>query len=273
MGTYSEAIKEFAKKNGISNLINEKEKTKKLICDLYTKQHYVVHYSMLQLGSQLGYRVERIHNVIKFKQAPFIFEYVNKLSTMHAQSKTAVLKNLFKLLANSIYGKFVETGLKRMKVKIATNKKEQDAIITKYSTDLIDDMQLYDENIWAAKLFNPVKRLSKPFFIGFAILDMSKYIIYDFYYNKLKKMFNNVTLLGQDTDSLIVKIRDENTVGKMLDTYKCFDFSELDTSSYFYQKLVKYYNKKVAGPIFKDEHQGHRITEFLRIKTQVVLHS
>lgn len=288
VGEYSPYMKEFAKKYDLADMLNENDKTEKLICDLLPKNHYVVHYSMLQLGVKLGYRVTKIHNIIKFKQAPFIFEYVNQLSELRAKSKTAVLKNLFKLLANSIYGKFVETGLKRMKVKIAMNKKEQNAIISKYTIDLIDGMELYDDNIWIAKLFNPVKRMMKPFFIGFAILDMSKYIIYDFYYNKLKTTFNNVTLLGQDTDSLIIKITDNNTINKMLDNYKSFDFSELDTSSFFYKKLVDYYkqhydensnfptlesfvnyNKKVAGPIFKDEHQGNRILEFCGLRPKL----
>lgn len=286
-GMYSPAMREFAKRVGIEDMINENDKTQKLICDLCPKSHYVVHYNMLQLGLKLGYRVTKIHNIIKFRQAPFIFEYVNHLSKMRAQAATSVLKNLFKLLANSIYGKFVESGLKRMKVKIATNKKEQDAIISKYMIDMIEDNRVYSENLWVSKLFNPVKKMNKPFFIGFAILDLSKYIIYDFYYNKLKKNFDSVTLLGQDTDSLIVKITDPSIDDKMLDMYKSFDFSELNTESYFYNKLVEYYNtkvnheefstlksfvnfnKKVAGPIFKDEHNGFRITEFVGLRPKL----
>ena len=44
----------------------------------------------------------------------------------------------------------------------------------------------------------------KSFFIGFAILDMPKHTIYEFYYNLLKTTFDNVELLGQDTNSLIM---------------------------------------------------------------------
>ena len=38
----------------------------------------------------------------------------------------------------------------------------------------------------------PVRKVETPFFIGFDILDMSKHIIYDFYYNMLKNTFDNV---------------------------------------------------------------------------------
>ena len=150
----------------------------------------------------------------------------------------------------------------------------------KYSIDLLDEVHLYDTNLWDAKIANPQKRMSKPFFIGFAILDMSKYIIYDFYYNMLKREMKKVRLLGQDTDSLFVKIKDDNTMNKICELYRYFDFSELDPSSSFYKHLMEYYNdnidkdefptldsfvnlnKKVPGPIFKDEYQGNRIVEY-----------
>ena len=147
---------------------------------------------------------------------------------------------------------------------------------------------MYSENLIDMKLNTGVRKVEKPFFIGFAILDMSKYIIYDFYYNVLKTTFDNVELLGQDTDSLIVQLNDKaNIVHKMCEMYKSFDFSELDKSSYFYGQLVNYYeqevdknkfsdlqlfldfNKKLPGSIFKDEHNGHRIMEFVWLRPKM----
>ena len=104
---------------------------------------------------------------------------------------------------------------------------------------MIAGTTMYSENLIGIKLNTPVHKVEKPFFIGFAILDMSKHIIYDFYYNVLKNTFDNVELLGQDTDSLIVQLSDkDNIVHKMCDMYKSFDFSELDNTSYFYGELV-----------------------------------
>ena len=136
---YSDGIKKCAEKNDIMDKVKETN-TPKLICDLVPLQKYLVHYSLLQLGIQQGYRVTHIHHIIQFKQAPFIFEYVNTLSEKRAKSKTTVEKNLYKLLANSIYGKFVETGLKRMKVKFANTWNECEAIIQKYGYDIIEKL-------------------------------------------------------------------------------------------------------------------------------------
>ena len=147
---------------------------------------------------------------------------------------------------------------------------------------------MYSENLIGIKLNTPVRKAVKPFFLGFAILAMSKHIIYDFYYNVLKKTFDNVELLGQDTDSLIVQLSDKgNIVHKMCDMYKSFNFSELDNTSYFYGQLVNYYehevdkskfpslssflnfNKKLSGPIFNDEHNEHCITEFVGLRPKM----
>ena len=153
---------------------------------------------------------------------------------------------------------------------------------------MIVETTMYSENLIGIKLNTPVRKVVKPFFIGFAILDMSKHIIYDFYYNVLKTTFDNVELLGQETDSLIVQLSDMgNIVHKMCEMYKSFDFSELDNTSNFYGQLVNYYvqevdksnfpslsyflnfNKKLPGPIFKDEHNGHRITEFVGLRPKM----
>ena len=153
---------------------------------------------------------------------------------------------------------------------------------------MIAETTMYSENLIGIKLNTLVRKVVKPFFIGFAILDMSKHIIYDFYYNVLKTTFDNVELLGQETDSLIVQLSDMgNIVHKMCEMYKSFDFSELDNTSNFYGQLVNYYvqevdksnfpslsyflnfNKKLPGPIFKDEHNGHRITEFVGLRPKM----
>ena len=103
-----------------------------------------------------------------------------------------------------------------MKVKFANTWNEREAIIQKHGYDMIAGTTMYSENLIGIKLNTPVRRVKKPFFIGFATLDMSKHIIYDFYYNVLKTTFDNVELLGQDTDSLIVQLSDKgNIVHKM----------------------------------------------------------
>ena len=175
-----------------------------------------------------------------------------------------------------------------MKMKFAITWNEREAIIQKHGYDMIAGTTMYSENLIGIKLNTPVRKVVKLFFFGFTILDMSKHIICDFYYNVFLNTFVNVELLGQDTDSLNVQLSDKgNIVHKMCEMYESFDFCELDNTSYFYRQLMNYYeqeedkskfpslssflnfNKKLLGPIFNDEHNGHRITEFVGLRPKM----
>ena len=63
---YSDGIKRYAEKNDIIDKVKESN-TQKLSCDLVPHRKYFVHYSLLQLGIQQGYRVNHIHYIIQFK--------------------------------------------------------------------------------------------------------------------------------------------------------------------------------------------------------------
>ena len=66
------------------------------------------------------------------------------------------------------------------------------------------------------KVKTPVAKVEKPFFNRVALSDMSQHNFFGFYFNVPKTTFDNVELLGQDTDSLIVQLSDKgNIVHKM----------------------------------------------------------
>ena len=106
-------------------------------------------------------------------------------------------------------------------------------------------------------------KMNKPIYLGLSILEISKTLMYEFWYDNMKpKYANNVKLCYMDTDSFIMNI-------KTNDFYK--DISNdvenrFDTSNYEVRRpLSTGKNKKVIG-LMKDELGGKIITEYVTLR-------
>ena len=89
--------------------------------------------------------------------------------------------------------------------------------------------------------------LNKPIYVGFTVLDLSKWKMYDFHYNFIKKNFN-AELLLTDTDSLVYEIKSEKVYKDFFKQKDLFDFSNYSEDSEFFDKT----NKRTIGKM-KDE--------------------
>ena len=103
-------------------------------------------------------------------------------------------------------------------------------------------------------------RMNKPIYLGLSILEISKTLMYEFWYDYMKpKYANNVKLRYMDTDSFIINI-------KTNDFYKDISSdveNRFDTSNYEVNRPLRTgKNKKIIG-LMKDELGGKIITVFL----------
>ena len=106
-------------------------------------------------------------------------------------------------------------------------------------------------------------KMNKPIYLGLSILEISKILMYEFWYDYMKPKYNdNVRLCYMDTDSFIMNI-------KTNDFYK--DISDdvdniFDTSNYEVKRpLLMGKNKKEIG-LMKDELGGEIITKFIALR-------
>ena len=96
-------------------------------------------------------------------------------------------KDFFKLMINSVYGKTMENLRKKINVRLVCNAKD----FLKYtSRPTYVTHKLFDKNYAAIHEIKPVLMLNKPIYIGFTVLELSKWMIYDFPYNFIKNNFN-----------------------------------------------------------------------------------
>jgi hypothetical protein len=106
--------------------------------------------------------------------------------------------------------------------------------------------------------------LDRPTYIGFKILELSKHLMYIFWYDVLKKTYGDrVKLLATDTDSLIIEIFC-NDIHTDIAKYKhMIDFSNYNKNHEFYD--IK--NKKIPGK-FKREFPGKILTKFIGLRSK-----
>ena len=108
--------------------------------------------------------------------------------------------------------------------------------------------------------------MNKPVYLGQAILDLSKIVMYDFHYYKLvPKYGNRLKLCYMDMDSLVYHIKTEDFYADIADDVK----TRFDTSGYIPDRpLPAGLNKKVIG-LMKDELGGAIMTEFVALRPKL----
>ena len=101
--------------------------------------------------------------------------------------------------------------------------------------------------------------------MGFAILDLSKVLMYQFHYEYMKPKYDcNAKLLFTDTDSLCYEIKTNDIYHDMLEDKELFDTSEYAQD----HPLYSIGNKKVLGKM-KDETHGIPIQEFIGLRPKM----
>ena len=260
---YSEYQKDVAAQIGKQFFDNVK-----LVPNLRDKKEYVIHGQTLKLYLQLGLKLTKIHRVLEFDQSDWLNTYIS--FNIDKRSKTSVKfeSNFFKLLNNSVYGKTMENLRKRMRVELvlASNTKK---LYKLTSQPFYIGRRELSPGLYAIHMQKTKLILNRPIYIGLAVLDISKWIMYDFWYNHIKASYgDNAELINTNTDSLILNFKATTEIPDIYEHIKAnkdyYDFSEYPKTHPCYDKT----NAKVMGK-FKDESQGRPITEIIAISSKM----
>ena len=172
-------------------------------------------------------------------------------------------KDFFKLMNNSVFGKTMENIRKHRDIKLVTTNKKRSKLVSEPNYHTINYIS---EDLSIIEMNKTRVKMNKPIYLGLSILDISKILMYEFWYDYMKlKYHDNVKLCYMDTDSFIMNIKTEDFCKDISnDVEKRFDTSNYEVN----RPLLTGKNKKVIG-LMKDELGGKIITEFvtLRLKT------
>ena len=232
------------------------------------KTKYVLHYRNLQLYLSLGMKLKKTHRILEFNEAPWMEPYIRMNTEFRKKSKSAFEKDFYKLMNNSVFGKTMENLRKRVDIKVVRtcgNPKEKEQIRKIIAKPNYDRVVIFLEELSALHSHKTRLKLNKPVYVGICVLDLSKHLMYDWYYNTLKRKYGSqCTLLYTDTDSLLVDLKTPDVYADMESMKTHYDFSDYPKD----HQLFSEQNKKAIGK-FKDECSGTPIAEYVGLRPKM----
>lgn len=187
-----------------------------LVCTLYDKSKYNVHWRLLKFYMEHGIEVRKVYFGIMFDEGDYLAGYIRKNIEIRNTRKDELGKTLYKLLGNSIYGKTFESPFKRNTYEIVRDPVKLQGLLEEGN---IAAMVPVDDLGWIVRMDGEDIVLDKPTYIGACVCEFSKLHMYTLLYDKLMKIFpdnageRGCQLVYTDTDSFIVYVRHPDGVG------------------------------------------------------------
>ena len=246
------------------NIVNEYEikigGVNKLVTNLGNKGKYAIHYRNLQLYLSLGMKLTKVHRIVKFKQSDWLKKCSDFNTNKMKNAGNSFEKDFFKLINYSVFVKTMENLRKKISVKLVDNTKDYVRCISKPS---FVRQKIFSKKFAAIHEIKAVLTLNKPIYVVFSILDLSKYLMYEFRYKYIKSKFD-AKLLFTVTDSLVYEIKTKDVSEDFYQDKNLFDFSAYPFDSNFLDPV----NKKVIGKI-KDEFKGRITSKFVGLRSKM----
>ena len=158
----------------------------------------------------------------------------------------------------------MENIRKHRSIKLVTNR---EAYLKAVMKPNFKSGTLFGTNLMGCEMGKIKVVMNKPVYLGQAILDLGKIVMYEFHYDYMKRKYDDdsVTLCYMDTDSLIYSIEMDDFYKDIADDVE----NRFDTSGYNPDRpLPVGLNKKVIG-LMKDELGGGIMTEFVTLRPKM----
>ena len=142
---------------------------------------------------------------------------------LRKNAKNEFEKDFYKLKINSIYGKTVQNDRKHRDIKLVTAECKRNKLASEHN---YHSTKCISKHLLVMEMKKTEVKMNKPIYLGQAILDISKTLMYEFWYEYIKPKYGDKARLCYTyTDSFIMHIKTNdfykdinNDVGKWFDT-------------------------------------------------------
>ena len=134
----------------------------------------MVHIRALDQALKHGLVLKKVHRVISFQQSAWLKVYIDKNTELRKKATSNFEKNFFKLMNNSIFGKTMEDKRKHKDMQLVNNETRYKELVMKPN---FKDGRKFSENLMGVGKGKCKIKMTKPVYLGQAILDLSKMIM------------------------------------------------------------------------------------------------
>ena len=192
-------------------------------------------------------------------------EGLTDMKTQRCEKLTGIMETWSKLMNNSVFGKTMENITNHKDMKLVTSEQKYAKYVMKPN---FKDGYPFSKELFAMEIGKTEIKMNKPVYLGQAILDISKTLMYEFHYDYMRPKYGSkVKLCYMDTDSFVYEIETEDFYRDIAKDVK----KRFDTSGYSKddnRPLPIGINKKVIG-LMKDELGGKIMTEFVALRAKM----
>lgn len=169
------------------------------------RQNYMVHVEVLKFYLERGLVLSKVHYCYEFEQDFALKNYVENNINKRRATRSDVMKTLYKLLNNSLYGKTCENVFKYRSFSVQEQEELPDGRVNAFLANTknhvaFDDVFLVENEISEVKLNKPIQ-------IGFTVLEFAKREIYRFLAAVQDSFGDDVVPMYTDTDSIMFKCK------------------------------------------------------------------
>ena len=184
------------------------EKVEKLVCSIEDKEKYVIHIRALKQALNNGLKLKEVHRVIKFQQKAWLKSYIDLNTKLKKEAKNQFEKDFFKLMNNSVFGKTMENVGNYRDIKLVTTEEKRSKLVSEPN---YHRTKKFSKNLLAIEMKQTKVKMNMPVYLGMSILDISKTLMYEFWYDYIKPKFGDrAKLCYMDTDSFVIHIITED---------------------------------------------------------------
>ena len=130
--------------------------------------------------------MKNVHWVIEFFQEDWLKPHIDINTKQRQDPKNNFENDFLKLMINAVFGRYMGNLRKHRYIKPVTTEWRRNYLVSEQNYHTTN---LFTENLLAVKMKKTQKAMNKPVYLGLSILDLSKAVMYESWYDYLKSKY------------------------------------------------------------------------------------